>query len=77
MGPSEDEGSMTMEAITIEARREGYSTSQVVDGTLTIAELMDCLQEMADAYGEDAPVVISNDHGYTYGAISWSDINAE
>ena len=65
-----------MKAITIEARREGYSISQVAEGTLTIAELMDVLQEMADAYGEDAPVVISNDHGYTYGSISYDDVNA-
>lgn len=66
-----------MKAITIEARREGYTASQVTDGTLTIAELMDVLREMADAYGDDAPVVISNDHGYTYGSISWDDVNAE
>ena len=64
-----------MSVITIEARREGYSTNQVEDGSMTISELIDCLQEMADAYGDDAKVIISNDHGYTYGSIGYDEVN--
>ncbi len=64
-----------MATITIESRREGYSAGQVTDGTMTISELIDCLQEMADAYGEDAKVVCSNDHGYTYGSIGYGEVD--
>lgn len=32
---------------------------------------------MADAYGDDAPVVVSNDHGYTYGSLSWDSIDSQ
>jgi len=63
--------------ITIRATREGYSASHVAGNSMTISELMDCLQEMADAYGEDSPVVISNDNGYTYGSLSWDSVDAK
>lgn len=63
--------------ITINAMREGYSAGHVSSNSMTISELMDCLQEMADAYGEDAPVVVSNDHGYTYGSLSWDSVDAQ
>ncbi len=60
--------------ITINATREGYEPSQV-GNTMTVSELIDCLQEMADAYGDDAPVVVSNDHGYTYGSLGWESVD--
>ena len=66
-----------MATITIQATREGYSAEQVTGGTMTISELIDALQEMKDAYGEDSPVVVSNDHGYTYGSLSWDSIDAQ
>lgn len=63
--------------ITIRATREGYSAAQVADSSMTISELIDALNEMADAYGEDSPVVISNDNGYTYGSLSWDSVDAK
>jgi len=65
-----------MKAITIQATREGYSVAQV-GNTMSIADLIDVLHEMADAYGEDTPVVISNDNGYTYGPIRWESVDVE
>lgn len=66
-----------MKAVTIQATREGYSVAQVVRDTMSVAYLIDVLQEMADAYGEDTPVVISNDNGYTYGPIRWESVDVE
>lgn len=66
-----------MKAITIQATREGYSIAQVERGTMSVADLIDVLQEMACAYGEETPVVISNDNGYTYGPIRWDSVDVE
>lgn len=66
-----------MKTVTISATREGYDTRQVVRHTMSIAELIDVMQEFADAYGEDVPVVISNDGGYTYGPIRYESVDVE
>lgn len=56
--------------VLIEARREGYSTSQC-GRTMTVGELIEYLGQ----YDEDTPVFISNDNGYTYGPITENDIH--
>ena len=66
-----------MNAITIEARQDAYEVGQVAQGTLTVSELIYRLREIADAYGEDVPVVISNDRGYTYGSIDWNEVSCQ
>lgn len=58
-----------MKYITIEAAREGYSPEQI-RSTMTVGELIAFLED----YDEDAPIIISNDRGYTYGRISWDSI---
>ena len=56
--------------ITIEANRTGYSPEQC-GHTVTIGDLIDYLSQ----YDEETPIYISNDNGYTYGAIRAYDIN--
>ena len=63
--------------ITIAATRDAYSASQIEDRTCTVQDLIEALQEMADAYGEDCPVCVSNDGGYTYGRLSYDSVQCE
>lgn len=56
---------MAKKFVLMETRRDEYSLS-ALSGTMTVGELISQLS----AYDEDMPVVFSNDHGYTYGAIS-------
>lgn len=58
------------EYVTIEAHREGYGVDQI-GHTMTVGELVSYLTQWDD----DTPVCISNDNGYTYGSISYSDID--
>lgn len=53
------------ECVIIETNRAGYSKKDVVDRTLTVGELIEVLED----YDEDSPVILSFDHGYTYGPI--------
>lgn len=62
---------MKKEHLTIEAHRSGYSVNQC-GGTLSVGELIDYLSQWDD----DTPVYISNDNGYTYGSISFDDIDS-
>lgn len=55
-----------MIAVKIETSRTGYTVSQVANKTLTVGELIELLQD----YDEDAPIVFSNDNGYTYGELT-------
>ena len=55
--------------LLLEANREGYDTDQV-GSTMTIRELIDYLEQ----YDDETPIFISNDRGYTYGAIRGSRI---
>lgn len=57
--------------LTIETRRSGYSVSQC-GKTLTVSELVNFLSQWDD----NTPVYFSNDNGYTYGSISFDDINS-
>lgn len=61
-----------MRYIRIEANREGYAPNQI-DGTMTVRELIEKLQE----FDNDLPVILSNDNGYTFGAIYESGIRYE
>lgn len=63
---------MEKQVILIEARREGYSVSQV-GFTMTAGELISVLQD----YNEDTPIYLSHDNGYTYGGISGEMITDE
>ena len=64
-----EEGDNMNKKILIEANRNGYSTDQC-GKTITAGELIGILTD----YDENTPVYISNDNGYTYGNISWSDV---
>ena len=55
---------MTKFVLLLEASREGYSLDQI-GRTMTAGELIAYLED----FDEDTPVAISNDNGYTYGAI--------
>lgn len=62
-----------MEYIEIEAFRDAYSPAEVAERTLTVGELRELLEE----YDDHLPVLLSHDHGYTYGAITESRIEEE
>lgn len=54
------------EIVLLEARKEAYTPSDCVGKTLTVGELRRELEKFFD----DEPVVVSNDGGYTYGAVT-------
>ena len=58
--------------IYITAMREGYAIDQI-RRTMTVAELISALEELP----EDAPVYLKHDNGYTYGGISWNDLEED
>ena len=58
--------------LTIKTHKNGYRVEQC-GHTLTIAELIDYLSQWDD----NTSVYLSNDNGYTYGSISFEDINSE
>lgn len=64
---------MVRKAIVFEALRRGYGIDQVADSLMTVAELMEILQE----YDDDTLVVISHDNGYTYGSLRLEDERVE
>ena len=64
------------DAIFIEGRRNGYTPTQC-GRTITVGELAELMQQYAEDYGEDTPVFIINDGGYTYGNISEWSITAD
>ena len=53
----------------INAQRTGYSTAQI-QHTMTVGELIAALEE----FDEDTPVFLKHDGGYTYGGITWSNL---
>lgn len=55
--------------LLLEANREGYATDQV-GSTMTVRDLIEYLEQ----YDDETPIFISNDRGYTYGAIRGSRI---
>ena len=58
--------------LDINANRIGYAPDQI-RSTMTVAELMAALEE----FPEDAPVYLRHDNGYTYGGITWQDLEED
>ena len=56
----------------INANRTGYSPDQI-SHTMTVSELIAALEELP----EDAPVYLKHDNGYTYGGITWNDLEED
>ena len=59
--------------IYIETTRSGYSPESCPK-TVTLGELIEILQDLADDYGEEREVYLRNDAGYTYGHITKNSI---
>ena len=66
-----------MKYIEIGAKREAHGVDDIVESTLTLEELIGILEELEDEVGEDAPIVLSHDGGYTYGSLHDSYISVE
>lgn len=62
-----------MDYIEIGARRDAYSVDDIIEKTIDVGELIEILQ----GFDESAPVVLSHDGGYTYGAIYADRITEE
>lgn len=58
--------------IIIDARRDGYTTSQIKT-TMTVGELIDFLSE----YDISEKIYLSHDNGYTFGGITANNIHEE
>ena len=56
----------------INAHRTGYAPDQIRH-TMPVADLNAALED----FPEDAPVYLKHDNGYTYGGISWGDIEED
>lgn len=52
--------------LLLDARRDAYGISDVADGTMTVRELIQFLED----FDEDSKVVLSYDNGYTYGRVA-------
>lgn len=63
---------MTKETLIIEAKKEGYTPSQV-RRTMTVRELISYLEQ----FDENTPVYLSHDSGYTFGGINARDFREE
>lgn len=62
--------------VFIDAERTGYTPSQV-DETTTVRELERTFRSLANEYGDDMPVYLRHDNGYTYGGITGWVIEVE
>lgn len=60
-----------MQYLKIEAEREGYTPHQVATSTMTVRDLIDCLQ----GFPEDLPVILSHDSGYTFGGVYYHTVH--
>ena len=56
----------------IAAQREGYGIDQIRH-TMTVRDLIDYLEQ----FDEEAQVYLRHDGGYTYGGISWGDLEED
>lgn len=59
--------------LTIETFRSAYGKRDIKN-TFTVRELIEALEEIADEIGDEAPVYLSFDRGYTYGGIEWDSL---
>ena len=55
--------------IFIDGTRSGHTPEQC-DRTYTIKEFIDYLENLEDLFGEDTPIYLYNDNGYTCGHIN-------
>ena len=62
--------------VFIDAERSGYEPGQVYE-TMTVGELANVLDRIANEYGEDTQVYLRHDGGYTYGGITSECIEVE
>lgn len=58
-----------MKMLFIEGIRNGYAPSQC-GRTMTLRDLADFFNDLAEMHGNDIPVYLRNDNGYTYGNIN-------
>lgn len=64
-----------MEKIVIlKTNRSEYSVKEAANGSITVGDLIEILRNYHDL---DAPIVFSNDNGYTYGYITESVVDEE
>lgn len=64
-----------MEKIVIlKTNRSEYSVKEAANGSITVGDLIEILRNYHDL---DAPIVFSNDGGYTYGYITESAVDEE
>jgi hypothetical protein len=63
-----------MNIITLSTGQNGYNARQVADNAMTVADLIEQLQELAADYGDDAVVVVA---GYGRGAVFEPVLRAE
>lgn len=65
-----------MKVLYIDAERQGYTPGQVYE-TCTVGDLADRLSRIASVYGDDTPVYLRHDGGYTYGGLTDWSFNVE
>ena len=64
------------QVLFIDAERTGYTPSQVGE-TTTVGDLARTFYTLAEYHGDDMPVYLRHDNGYTYGGITGWVINVE
>ena len=57
--------------VTMEAARTHYSAREAAKQSISVRELINLLEQ----FDEDAPVVFSNDSGYTYGYVGYGTLD--
>ena len=58
--------------VFIAANRTAY-TPEDVEHTLSVRDVIDALSD----YPDDTPVYLKHDGGYTYGGITWTDLEED
>lgn len=61
------------ERIVIDTRRNSYSAEEAAERSITVAELMEVLEEL----DQEAKVITGHDERYTYGTIERWHIDTE
>ena len=62
-----------MQVVYIDGRRDGYAPEQIYTQTYTVKELIEELEK----YPDDAPVMLNNDSGYTFGIIDYDSVTLD
>jgi len=62
-----------MNFLKIEARRDSYGAQDLKNQTVTVGELIAILEN----YDSDLKVILSHDRGYTFGAVTESNIDED